>query len=88
MYAGELGWLDGCEIMVPEAIELAKLERACRGRTLAQRRDYAIICVFRATGIRLSELAGIRYDPDDPQRSDVDLGQREITVRGVRPGEI
>jgi integrase len=36
----------------------------------------------RATGIRLSELAGIRYDPDDPQRSDVDLWQREITVRG------
>jgi integrase/recombinase XerD len=30
----------------------------------------------------LAHLAGIRYDPDDPQRSDVDLRQREITVRG------
>jgi site-specific recombinase XerD len=29
-----------------------------------------------------SELAGIRYDPDDAQRSDVDLWHREITVRG------
>jgi hypothetical protein len=38
--------------------------------------------VFRATGIRLSELAGIRYDPDNPRRSDIDLWQREITVRG------
>jgi integrase len=38
--------------------------------------------VFRATGIRLSELAGIRYDPEDPLRSDVDLERREITVRG------
>jgi len=62
--------------------ELAKLERACQGRTFAQRRDYAILCVFRATGIRLSELAGIRYDPGNPHRSDIDLWQREITVRG------
>jgi integrase len=30
----------------------------------------------------LSELAGIRYDPGDPRRSDIDLWQREITVRG------
>jgi hypothetical protein len=37
--------------------------------------------VFRATGIRLSELAGIKYD-DDPQRGDVDLWHREITVHG------
>jgi site-specific recombinase XerD len=35
----------------------------------------AIIAVFTATGIRLSELAGLRC-------SDVDLWQREITVRG------
>jgi integrase len=33
-------------------------------------------------GVRLSELAGILYDPEDAQRSDVDLWQREITVRG------
>ena len=36
----------------------------------------------QASGIRLSELAGIRYHPDDPRRSDIDLWQREITVRG------
>jgi site-specific recombinase XerC len=62
--------------------ELRELERACQGRTFAQRRDYAIIAVFRATGIRLSELAGIRYDAGDPLRSDIDLWQREIRVRG------
>ena len=62
--------------------ELSRLERACQGRTFAHRRDYAIMCVFRATGIRLSELAGICYDPDEPRRSDVDLWQREIIVRG------
>jgi integrase/recombinase XerD len=57
--------------------ELSRLERACAGRTFAQRRDTAIIAVFTATGIRLSELAGLRC-------SDVDLSQREITVRGNR----
>ena len=62
--------------------ELSALQKACAGRTFAQRRDTAIIAVFRATGIRLAELAAIRYDPGDTQRSDVDLRQREITVRG------
>jgi integrase len=40
--------------------------------------------VFRATGIRLAELAGIRYHPDDPGRGDVDLQRREIYIRGKR----
>jgi integrase/recombinase XerD len=62
--------------------ELTRLEHACAGRSFAQRRDTAIIAVFRATGIRLSELAGLRYDPGDPRCSDIDLWQREITVRG------
>jgi hypothetical protein len=41
----------------------------------------------RACGVRLSELAGIRYDPQDPLRSDIDVWQREITVvgKGGRP---
>jgi integrase len=62
--------------------DLQRLERACAGRAFAERRDAALIAVFRATGIRLSELAGIRYDADDPGRSDVDLWHREITVQG------
>jgi integrase/recombinase XerD len=62
--------------------ELSALQKTCAGRTFAQRRDTAIIAMFRATGIRLAELAAIRYDPEDTQRSDVDLWQREITVRG------
>ena len=62
--------------------DLPRLERACAGRSFQQRRDAAVIAVFAATGIRLSELAGIRYAPDDPRRSDIDLWHREITVRG------
>ena len=62
--------------------ELRQLGQACTGRGFQDRRDAAVIAVFAATGIRLSELAGIRYDPDEPRRSDIDLQRREITVRG------
>ena len=62
--------------------DLPRLERACAGRAFAERRDAALIAVFQATGMRLSELAGIRYDPGDPRRSDIDLWHREITVHG------
>ena len=64
------------------SVELSKLEKACGGNTFAQRRDAAILAVFRATGVRLAELAGIRYDPDGPGRSDLDMERREIKVRG------
>jgi site-specific recombinase XerD len=62
--------------------ELSRLERACRGNSFEDRRDAAILAVLLATGIRLAELAGIRYYPDDPYLSDVDLDAREIRVRG------
>ena len=62
--------------------ELSALEKACQGRSFGQRRDAAIFAVLTATGIRAGELAGIRYDPLDPRRSDLDLWAREITVRG------
>ena len=55
--------------------KLSRLERACAGRSFTQRRDTAIIAVLTATGIRLSELAGLRC-------RDVDLWQRELTVHG------
>src|ERR1035437_9841738 len=64
------------------SVELSQLDKACRGSTFAQRRDAAVLSVFRATGIRLAELAGIRYDPGNPDRSDLDLDRREIHVRG------
>jgi integrase/recombinase XerD len=70
------------EVPVFTSVELSALANACRGSTFAARRDAAIIAVFQPTGIRLSELAGIRHDPGDPARSDLDLHAREITVRG------
>jgi len=62
--------------------ELSTLAKTCEGRTFAQRRDAAIIAVLTATRIRAGELAGSRYDPREPRRSDVDVWRREITVRG------
>ena len=70
------------EVPVFTSVELSALEKACRGSTFAARRDTAIIAVFTATGIRLSELVGIRYDPHDPACSDLDLHAREIRIAG------
>ena len=62
--------------------ELSELAKACQGRSFTARRDAAIIAVFTATGIRLSELAGIRCHPGDPARNDLDLQARQIRIRG------
>ena len=64
------------------SVELSELEKACHGNSFAARRDAAIIAVFTATGIRLAELAGIRYHPGDPTGSDLDLQAREIRIAG------
>ena len=61
---------------------LSRLGKACRGSSFADRRDAAIIAALLATGIRACELAGIRYLPGDPCRSDVDLAAREVRVAG------
>ncbi len=62
--------------------ELTSLSRTCKGKTFADRRDQAIIELFKATGIRLSEMAGIIYDPERPDRNDIDLDSRELRVHG------
>jgi site-specific recombinase XerD len=67
-------------VFTPEELKL--LSKTCNGRTFADRRDRAIIDLFTATGIRLSELAGIVYDPERPDRSDLDLENRELHVHG------
>jgi site-specific recombinase XerD len=64
------------------SVELSDLGKACQGSAFAARRDAAIIAVFTATGIRLSEPAGLRYHPGGPARSDLDLHAREIRIRG------
>jgi site-specific recombinase XerD len=64
------------------SVELSKLGRCCRGNSFEDRRDAAVLAVLLATGIRVSELATLRYCGADRDRSDVDLESRQIKVRG------
>jgi site-specific recombinase XerD len=55
--------------------ELIALIAACKGQSLENRRDEAVIRMFIDTGIRASELVGLTVD-------DVDLGQQMALVMG------
>ncbi|WP_062434845.1 tyrosine-type recombinase/integrase [Herbidospora daliensis] len=69
----------------PEALftddELAALLNSCGGRAFTDRRDLAIMRVFIDTGLRIHSVAGIRFDPDDPDASDLDLRKKLISIR-------
>ncbi len=73
--------------------DLRKLVATCEtGRTLEDRRDAAILRFFVDTGARLAEVAGLRYDPHDPEMSDIDLDRGLASLMGkgrrVRPVSI
>jgi integrase/recombinase XerD len=56
--------------------QLAALLKSCeRGKSFEDRRDYALLRLFACTGLRLSELTGIRI-------ADVDLVGRTVKVLG------
>lgn len=57
--------------------ELAALLATCKGGGFANRRDHAILCLFRDTGMRLSELAGLELGDDI-----LNLRSREALVTG------
>lgn len=61
--------------------ELSRLLKTCTGSTFADRRDTAMLRVLIDTGIRVSGLANLRYDPDDENRNDVFLTQRRLRIR-------
>ena len=62
--------------------ELTALLRACEGPTFEDRRDAAIVRVFLATGARLSEVANLRWTPEDPASNDLDLDAGHMRVMG------
>ena len=55
--------------------ELKALIAACAGKAFADRRDEAIVRLFVDTGMRVSEMCGIRLD-------DLDMKADQVTVRG------
>jgi site-specific recombinase XerD len=61
--------------------ELARLLKTCQGSSFADRRDTAILRVLIDTGLRVSGLANLHYDPDDESHNDVFLTQRKLRIR-------
>jgi len=67
--------------------DLARLERACAGRSFQQRRDAAVIAVFAAARNFLSELAGNRYDPEHPNPRPPGLSLQGCLLHHGHPAE-
>jgi integrase/recombinase XerD len=64
--------------------ELAALLGTCKGGGFQNRRDYAVISVFKDTGARLSELAGLTTDdisPRDREAVVTGKGDKQRTIR-------
>jgi integrase/recombinase XerD len=61
--------------------ELTGLLKTCSGPSFVDRRDTAIMRIFMDTGLRVSGLAGIRYDPDREDANDVFLTERRLRIR-------
>jgi site-specific recombinase XerD len=75
--------------LIPEAAapvlsdaQVKALVGATAGRTFEAKRDAAIIRLFLDTGLRLAELAALRYDAGDEQVTDVDLDFHRLRVLG------
>jgi integrase/recombinase XerC len=60
--------------------QIRALLKACDGRDFVSRRDAAIVRLFSDTGMRLSELAGLRLDD-----LDLDSGTASVLGKGRRP---
>lgn len=66
--------------------QVRRLLDSCAGRDFRNRRDIAIIRLFLDTGMRLEGMAGLRYNADDAELSDVDLRGNvvRVTAKGRR----
>jgi len=72
-------------VQPPDVLTEAQLKAiiaACAGADMESRRDEAIIRLFLDTGCRLAEVSGLRFDPKDPLKNDIDLDQNVIRVMG------
>jgi integrase len=68
--------------------DLARLERACAGRSFQQRRDAAVIAVFRATGCACPNSRASATTPASPGAATLTCrtGSSPSTARAARPG--
>jgi site-specific recombinase XerD len=66
------------------AEEQERIRVACKPRSKEDFpgfRDSAIVETFLSTGARLSELANLRWTPDNPDTNDLDLDRRMVRIR-------
>jgi integrase/recombinase XerD len=61
--------------------ELARLLKTCEGGSFEDRRDTALMRVLMDTGLRVSALAGLRYDLADEERNDVFATKGRLRIR-------
>ncbi|MQA05017.1 MAG: tyrosine-type recombinase/integrase [Streptosporangiales bacterium] len=64
-----------------EDAELTALLRTCQGNTFEDRRDLAMMRILIDNGMRISSLAGLRYDSEDDEETDVFLKRRMLRIR-------
>jgi site-specific recombinase XerD len=62
--------------------EIERFFKACSGQDYEARRDLAVMRMFATTGARKSEIANLRFSPDDPMENDVDLDVGVVRVVG------
>jgi site-specific recombinase XerD len=60
--------------------EIAALLKATGGQDFESRRDHAMLRILIDTGLRVSGLANLRYDPGHDENNDVFLMQRRLRV--------
>jgi site-specific recombinase XerD len=60
--------------------EQAALLKACGGQGFEDRRDHAMLRILVDCGVRVGGLAGLRYDPEDDDLTDVFLAQKRLRV--------
>jgi site-specific recombinase XerD len=70
------------QVPIVEEDQLRRLLASCSGPDYRDRRDLAILRVFIDTGARREEVAGLRWDEEDPAQNDVDLRQGLLRVLG------
>lgn len=70
------------EVPVLQAEELKALLAACHGQGFEARRDLALLTLLIDTGLRRTEVAGLRLDFADDAQNDVDLDQGLLRVMG------
>jgi site-specific recombinase XerD len=67
--------------------ELAALLKVTGGQDFEARRDHAILRILIDTGLRVSGLANLRYDPEHDDTNDVYLMQHRLRMR-LKGGDI